>query len=269
MADEPQPAAVQPPEASGHRRAAAAGAGLCASARCSSAIVVGLLVSVLTVDLGPRLRERAEREGSKYLQRPLRIGRLSARLIPGVFVVEDLVIEGLTPQDRPFLTAKMITVRVPWWTVFTRKLIDRVGRHDRLADGGRDVSRTTATTFPSSRATRQNRGPSRFTTTLRSVTASRGQFTYDDHATPWTTVARNLNVSLYRSFATNDYRGRASFSNGTITIQSYEPFRADMQSRFRLDGSQGPLRSHRSHQRRCAVGDGRRRRSGALAGADL
>jgi hypothetical protein len=200
------------------------------------AVAIGLLVSILTVDLGPNLRERAEREGSNYLQRPMRIGRLSARLLPGVFVVEDLVIEGLTPQARPFLTAKTITVRLPWWTAFSRKLtIESIDMTDweMLVE-----------TFPNNRNSfprlvrdRQNRGPGRFTTTLKAMTASRGRFTYDDHATPWMTDARNLNVSLYRSFATNDYRGRASFSNGTIRIQSYEPFRADMQSRFRLDGS--------------------------------
>ena len=200
------------------------------------AVVVGVLVSVLTVDLGPSLRERAEREGSKYLQRPMRIGRLSARLLPGVFVVENLVIDGLEPQDRPFLTAKKITVRVPWWTAFTRKLmIESVDMTDW---------QMLVETFPNNRHNfpkftrdRKGGGPSRFTTTLRAVTASRGQFTYDDHSTPWTTLARNLNVSLYRSFATNDYRGRASFSDGTIKIQTYEQFRADMQSRFRLDGS--------------------------------
>ncbi len=38
---------------------------------------------------------------------------------------------------------------------------------------------------------------------------------------------------MYRSL--NDYRGRASFSNGTIKIQAYQPFRADMQSRFTMD----------------------------------
>src|SRR5687768_10873281 len=70
------------------------------------ALFVALLVTGLTIDLGPPLRGRAEREGSKYLQRPMRIGKLSARLVPGVFVVEDLVIEGLSPADRPFLTAK-------------------------------------------------------------------------------------------------------------------------------------------------------------------
>ena len=52
----------------------------------------------------------------------MHIGRLSARLTPGVFVIEDVMIEGLAPQDRPFLTAKQITVKLPWWTAFTRKL---------------------------------------------------------------------------------------------------------------------------------------------------
>ena len=200
------------------------------------AVIIGLLVSVLTVDLGPSLRGRAERAGSNYIQRPMQIGRLSARLTPGVFVLDDVVIEGLTPQDRPFLTAKQITVRVPWWTAFTRKLtIESIDMTDW---------RMLVETFPNNRNNfprfirpRQNRGPSRFTTTLKAMTAHRGEFVYDDHTTPWRTVARNLNVSMYRSFATNDYRGTASFSNGTIKIQTYEPFRADMRSRFRLEGS--------------------------------
>ena len=87
------------------------------------AIGAAIFVTVFTIDLGPGLRARAEREGSKFIERPMHIGRLSAQLRPGVFVVEDLMIEGLTPQDRPFLTAKRITVEVPWWTAFSRKLI--------------------------------------------------------------------------------------------------------------------------------------------------
>ena len=233
MADEPQPAAEPsrdaPPRRSRRRLLVRVGAVLVA-------VAVGLLVSLLTVDLGPSLRQRAEREGSKQIQRPMRIGRLSARMLPGVFVVEDVVIEGLDPQDRPFLTAKKITVRVPWWTAFTRKLtIESIDMTDW---------RMLVETFPNNRHNfprftrpRQNAGPRRFTTTLKTMSATRGEFVYEDHTTPWTTVARNLNVSLYRSFALNDYRGTASFSNGTIRIQSYEPFRADMQSRFRLDGS--------------------------------
>ncbi|HZB24698.1 MAG TPA: translocation/assembly module TamB domain-containing protein [Vicinamibacterales bacterium] len=199
-------------------------------------IVIGVLVSVFAVDLGPGLRARAEREGSKYLDRPLTIGRLSARLIPGVFVVEDVRIGGLEPSHRPFLTAKTITVRVPWWTVLTRKLtvesVDMTDWHMLV-----EAFPNNRHSFPRFTRGTQQPGPRRFTTTLKSLTASRGQFTYEDHVTPWTTVARDLNLALYRSFATSDYRGRASFSNGTIRIQSYEPFRADMQSRFRLDGS--------------------------------
>src|SRR6185503_7197682 len=87
------------------------------------AVIVALIVTGLTVDLGPAVRARAEREGSRYLQRPMHIGRVSARLLPGVFVFDDLMIEGLTPAERPFLTAKRITVRLPWWTIATRKLI--------------------------------------------------------------------------------------------------------------------------------------------------
>ena len=40
----------------------------------------------------------------------MHIGRLSAKLTPGVFVVEDLVIEGLEPTDRPFLRRRRSTV---------------------------------------------------------------------------------------------------------------------------------------------------------------
>ncbi len=197
------------------------------------AIVAAVLMSVLTVDLGPSLKARAEREGSNYLKRPMRIGQLSSRLIPGVFVVEDLVIEGLTPEDRPFLTAESIVVRVPWWSIVTRELVvDSVTMTGwnmlvEMFPNGRH-------TFPKVTPERKAAGPRRFTTTVRSVVASGGQFTYDDHGTPWSTVARNLTVSLYRSDVMNDYRGRASFSKGTVEIQSYEPFGADMQSGFKI-----------------------------------
>jgi hypothetical protein len=199
------------------------------------ALLVALLVSVLTVDLGPELKARAEREGSNYLKRPMRIGRLSSKLIPGVFVVEDLVIEGLAPTDRPFLTAKKITVWLPWWSIVTRKLIIE---SVTMTDWNMVVE-----TFPNGRHNfprfvperKGPRGPQRFTTTLKSVVATRGAFTYNDHSTPWSTIARNLTVSMYRSDRFNDYRGRASFANGTIKIQSYEPFSASMQSRFKMD----------------------------------
>src|SRR6188768_567441 len=199
------------------------------------AVVIALILTGLTVDLGPVLRARAELEGSKYLKRPLHIGRISARLVPGTFVFDDLMIEGLTPNDRPFLTARRVTVRLPWWTIATRKLIvESVDMTDwhmvvETFPNGRPSN------FPKIMPERKGpQGPSRFTTTVRAVHAARGQFTYLDHGTPWSTVGRNLDVTLYRSDVNNDYRGNASFSNGTISIQSYEPFSASMRSRFKL-----------------------------------
>jgi translocation and assembly module TamB len=237
MADErePEPVAEEPKEGAAdekrsprvRRLALRAGAVLLA-------IVVGLLVTVLTFDLGPGLKGRAERAGSDYLQRPMHIGRLSARLIPGVFVVEDLTIEGLNPTDRPFLTAKKITVRLPWWSAVTRKLvIESVDMTDwnmlveSFPNGRHNFPRVTPQRKPGAT-------PSRITSTLRAVHAARGQFTYEDHGTPWGVVGRNLDITLYRSDVMNDYRGRASFSNGTVSIQQYEPFRADMRSRFKI-----------------------------------
>jgi hypothetical protein len=178
------------------------------------AVVVSLLLTALTVDLGPAVRRRAEQEGSKYLRRPLHLGRVSARLIPGVFVFEDLVIEGLTPDARPFLTAKKVTVRLPWWTIATRRLIiesvDMTDWNMVVESFANNVH-----SFPRLTPERKNPpGPKRFTTTLQAVHAANGQFTYEDHVTPWSTISRQLEVTLYRSDVFNDYRGRASFSNG-------------------------------------------------------
>jgi hypothetical protein len=200
------------------------------------AIVAGLFVTFFTVDLGPLVRERAEREGTKFMERPMRIGRLSAKMTPGEFLVEDLVIEGRTPRDRPFLKAKSITVKFPWWTVFSRKLVvESIALTDwemvvESWPGGRH-------NFPKLTPKNRSQGPRRFTTTVRSVVASRGHFTYDDHGTPWSTIARNLTVRLGRNDAANDYRGSASFSGGTVQIQAYQPFRVDMQSTFSLNGA--------------------------------
>ena len=64
----------------------------------------------------------------------------------------------------------------------------------------------------------------------------RGSFTYEDHGTPWSTSARDLNVLIFRPPVATNYLGRASFSDGTVKIQSYESFRTNMQSRFTIDG---------------------------------
>ncbi|HEX2453474.1 MAG TPA: hypothetical protein VHI99_07220, partial [Vicinamibacterales bacterium] len=116
MPDEPQPPPNEPvePAAPPPRRRRWVRRLLARLFAVVVAVVAAILVTVFTIDLGPAVRARAESEGSKFIERPMHIGRLSAKLTPGVFVIEDLVIEGLTPTDRPFLRAKKIVVSVPW-----------------------------------------------------------------------------------------------------------------------------------------------------------
>jgi hypothetical protein len=199
------------------------------------AVLAAALVTIFSIDLGPHLREVAEREGSKYMERPMHIGRLSAKLTPGEFLIEDLVIEGRAPSDRPFLKAKTISVKLPWWTAITRELIvESVVLTDwemviETWQGGRH-------NFPKVTPKNKREGPPRFITTVKSVLATRGHLLYEDHGTPWSTVAPNLTVQLVKSVPTNDYRGRATFSDGTVKIMAYQPFGLEMQSRFRMNG---------------------------------
>ena len=92
------------------------------------ALVAAAFVSFFTVDLGrvsirgQTLRSLAEQYGSEFLERPLHIGAISAEMSPGVFVLSDLMIEGLEPGDRPFFQARRIRVHVPWWTMFSNRI---------------------------------------------------------------------------------------------------------------------------------------------------
>lgn len=202
-----------------------------------TAVFAGLVVTLLTVDMGPYVKADAERRASTYLDRRMTIGRVSARLTPGVFEFHDIVIEGLRPGDRPFLKAKSVIVSLPWWTIFNKALIvEAVDMNDwemviESFPGGRH-------NFP--RVKGPPRDPNKpqtkrwFTTTLRQVLASRGHLTYVDHGTPGTLVAPNMRVHLFRRPASADYGGTASFDSGTIKIQTYESFSARMQSRFSM-----------------------------------
>jgi hypothetical protein len=203
------------------------------------AVVAAILVAVFSVDLGPQLRERAEQRASTYLERPMHIGKLKAKLRPGEFELEDVVIEGLTPQSRPWLKARKITVQVPWWTLLRKRgakrefVIESIEMTDwelfiEAFPGGRhNMPRLKPKPSPEKK-------PSSVTTTVRHVTTHRGQFTYMDHGTPWNIVTRNLTVSVHRGL--DAYLGMANFTNGTVSIQQYVPFGASMQSRFRIDG---------------------------------
>ena len=81
-----------------------------------------------------------------------------------------------------------------------------------------------------------------FTTTVRSVFANRGGFVYNDHSTPWSVVAPNLQFSLARAENLRAYVGRAEFSGGTVQIQQFKPMAAAMSTRFTLDGPRVLLR---------------------------
>src|SRR5262249_25059064 len=87
----------------------------------AAVLLATVVVSTLTVDLGPELRGLAERQGSRYMKRTLHIGGLRIRLINGHFEIDDLVIEGLQPSDRPFFTAKRLSLAIDWSGLIGRR----------------------------------------------------------------------------------------------------------------------------------------------------
>ena len=201
-------------------------------ALASAAVVLAVvLVTLFSVDLGPWLRGQAEQRGAAFLKREFHIGGLSARLLSGRFVVSDLSIGGLEKGDRPFFTAKRITVHVPWWTIISRNLI--------VEDVEISDWHMTVETFKDGRHnfpkfTRDGpKGPKRFVTTVRSVKATRGTFELQDHGAPWSIVAPNLEVAIRKA---DTYRGTADFDKATIQIARFEPMWARATSRFRIDG---------------------------------
>ncbi|MFB3853483.1 MAG: translocation/assembly module TamB domain-containing protein [Vicinamibacterales bacterium] len=195
-----------------------------------AAVAFVAAIFLLTVDLGPLARQYAERYGSRYLERPLHVGKVGIRLATGDFVIENLLIEGLTPDARPFLSAKRIEVSLPWWTLVRRRqlLIESV----RMTDWDMTIElfRDGHSSLP--RIGRGQGGQRRFTTRVQYVHATRGQFTYLQHGT-WTNVSRNLDVVVGWS---EGYVGRATFSDGTVAIKDYVPMRSEMRCTFRIEG---------------------------------
>ncbi len=197
-------------------------------------IVAVVVVSTLTIDLGPVLRARAEREGSNWLDRKLTIGRLGVHLGRGRFVVEDLRIEGMYPNEPPWLVAKRIEVSLTWSALFGREvLLDSV----EMADW-----RMVVESFPDGRQTfprltgpprKPRTTPRPVVTTLAYVRATRGEFVFNDFGSDWRTVARNLDITVAK---TTEYRGQARFNGGTIVIQKYEPMTSDAYATFKIDG---------------------------------
>jgi hypothetical protein len=197
---------------------------------CAIVLAVAI-VTTLTIDLGPVAKSYAERYGSQNIDRQMHIGRISFRLFTGRFLIEDLEIEGITAESRPSLRASRIEVTMPWKTLLDRRVVlqsiemtDWRMYLEVLADGRHSLPR-----FTRGGSERQ----SGWTTTLQWVRAHRGEFAYEDHGTPWSVVTRNLDVEVGKPGPL--YRGRASFSQGTVALQQFEPFSAEMASSFKID----------------------------------
>src|SRR5439155_1515920 len=153
-------------------------------------------------------------------------------LLTGIVTVDNFSIDGLRPGDRPFFTARRLDVSLNWAglirkevTIESVKLTDWQMLVEKWADRNN---------FPKLGGGDDNEPdrPKRFKTTLRWVAATKGQFTYDDHEKPWSTIARNLEIAV-----TNlpTYHGEATFNGGTVTIQDYAPMWANMHAWFTID----------------------------------
>ena len=207
-------------------------------------VVAATFISVFSIDIGriPGVRIAAEREASKYLERPMHIGRIRAYAWPGKFTLEDVRIEGRTPDARPFFVAKRIHIDVPWHTLFRKELIVEVELRgwdmvvETFAGGAHNLPKLA----PKPR--KEPAGPRWFRTTVPFVHALDGRFQFYDHATPWSVIAPNLNFSLVRAHNLNSYVGMAKFADGTVRIQNFLPMQASMSTTFALDGKLVRLR---------------------------
>jgi hypothetical protein len=248
---EPPPAASAPAKARTNRKHP-----LLRALAVLVAIIAGLIVSFLSIDLGPTARKQAEHGASVWLDRPTHIGKLKILLLSGTFEVDDLVIEGLKPADRPFLTAKRVFVNMPWWTFITHQLIVENVEMDgwdmlveQFPNGKHNFPRVTGPPQDPRKPKKPSRWP--MTTTVRQVNAKNGRFTYDDHGTPWHVVCPNLNVSVWKGIDT--YRGTAAFKNGSVKITSDEEFATDFETRFRIENSKVQLEEIRIDSRGARV----------------
>ena len=142
-----------------------------------------IVVWTLTIDLGPAVKARAEKAGSDWLERPMTLGRLAVHLGRGRFVVEDLYISGMHPDEPPWLVAKRIEVSLTWSALVGREvLLDNIEMTDwrmvveSFPDGRQTFPRLTGPPRP------PRTGPRPVVTTMQYVRAYRGEFQVFDIA---------------------------------------------------------------------------------------
>jgi autotransporter translocation and assembly factor TamB len=203
------------------------------------ALFAALIVTLVTVDIGrvsiggQSIKTLAEKYASRYLNRPMHIGQVIAQLKVGHFEFRDVVIEGPTPNDRPFFAAKRIVVDIPWWLTIGRELDLDVDIYDwrmvveKFPDGQTKLPKFTSG---------GSGGPPKLKVQHLAIYCHNGEFVYDDHVAPWRVVGPNLNFSLVRANNLGTFYGLASFSKGTVQIQNFEPLATDFSTRFQLKG---------------------------------
>ena len=216
------------------------------------AVVVAVaIVATVTIDLGPSLRARAEEFASGRLDREVTIGRIGAYIVPGRFLVEDLVIDGLDPGDRPFLNAGRIEVSIAWAALLhgevlvDAEMLDWEMLAESFPDGrqsfpafverrANDDDEWAVEPAASTDASGDDDGR-RIVYTLRYLRAHQGEFALNDHGSNFGVICSNLDLTITKIL---DYRGHASCSGGTIQISDFEPMWMDMATDFELDGAQ-------------------------------
>ena len=223
-------------------------------------VVAATLVGLVTIDLGPAVRARAEQALGGYLDRDVSIGRVGIYLASGEFVVEDLTIGGLNLGDRPFLVAGEITLSVVWsallhgefladavhmrdWRMLAESFPD--GRQSfpafvRQAGGEPDPGSpggpagAAGDPAPADAVGPDAEAGRRFVTTLQYLSASDGEFRYEDHGSNWNVDLPDMDFTITRVL---DYRGHAASAGGVLQIGDFEPMWIDLDTDFLIDGA--------------------------------
>ena len=188
------------------------------------------LVSVVTVDVGPVLRRRAEREASVFIDRPVHIGRLGVNIGRGRLVIEDLMVEGMTPAHDPWLVARRLELSLTWNALLGRELlIDTAELSDwrLIVESYPNAIHNWPRLAGPPRPPRT--GPSLVTTTIQNIRATRGHLIVRDFGSSWGLDAPNLEIAAVKD---TNYHGTMSWRGGTLLIQQYEPMWAHFSTGF-------------------------------------
>lgn len=212
-----------------------------------------VLVSAVTVDLGPVLRRRAEIEASNWINRTVRIGRLGLNLGRGRLVVEDLVVDGMTSWHDPWLRAGRVEIGLTWKALLGRELLIDTAEIDDwtlLVESYPNAINNWPRLGGPPRPPRT--GPSLLRTTVPFVRGTRGHLIIRDFGSSWGIDAPNLELQMTKAV---DYLGTLRWRGGTLLIQQYEPMWAHgaidfsvrdgkvVLDRFDLDADGGTMRT--------------------------